>query len=1250
MFGKTFMENTKNKSVQRKQKCAEKQKVKILIISYLYHPLFHSNFINPTYTAKKCDMKFEFNITSYLPGSFLYSNKEYEENLSKFNSRMDDIQTMLKDEFRCKEAMTGILEWLVEIQEMNHLMAFLFIVKIVKELKEKFFQTISNIYRETQGFKLWSATLDQISEISTTRASQLRVILTDKEPWTVDRILNLSQMMSTSDLFASVLRTWFYRIYLKWRSRHDSSELLTTIHDCQQILQNLDDFFCEDKEKSLLFQIFVIELNEILIEDLDLKSEQRVSLLKDCTVQLKRVVPLISSINPCFGFFYLIHTASILKTISSEGVLFIGPENRLNYLLEGVECLMLFFETSNDSYELVLLVSAYEIFSDLYKQISFIWENFSEKSVNNSKVKMFRSLQSQLYRSYAMVEMIYWKDQTIENERKNSYFPYQVKAYEELRHTYEKGRFMLVGEIFENLEFVWKKSKESFGPTWAYDKSFYDISCGLICICVRSKKRILDQKKYQVFSEWCDKFLERAFTEMKQNLDVYFKRLCNQVYLNSESIDEVYVSISQYMKIYQHLDKDLVKKRMGLFDLTVLKSAMFPIPMKRQSTETEIRSLLSIAHFQYKMGGNLKEAEKTLLLAREEYKKWYEDNSQEDESFESVYGLFNAMLDRAFGDVYFAMSGDIRSDKVELKEELALLKRSLDYHDQAIFRAREYRIIPKKGDDKFRDNIRNLLSQVTPMQVKPLSLTIKEVSSKSDEKLHLDIQTFLEACDIKKKEIEKAIVNLKDTLFVLTSYEKTKNSNEKQKCMEEKKRKRNKKNVIKEKLLPEIAKLTTNGRRGESSFVSNDDMGCTKQLETDGARYDDSSFTLVDYKKTRSLQKIDSTTTNYMSTTCRTNANSEICDSHCNSLATVMSSEFNLETTSSETFSSESTIDDAESEMSSSTDDMKSSISTLTVHTELPTPFPDFWRVFDSSSNSKFNEDIDKFCCNSLKVLEKNWLVFSKLREMFLYRFLSSGLDLVCYGSLQTSLTNMSSDVDVVVINRHIHDLTREDVDYVINWLYSCPFLDINIRTCARSPIGISLVVFSVDDVSIDMSFKTESHNGINRTSLISSELRYRGYIGDLTSQVTKVLKEVLYRKGWNKPHTGGISGYILFYLVLFCTDTYSCTFHSAPMNSATLLQFVLYYYGCVWEDEPLVLLHRVKPVKFVHTQDRNFSSSEDVLWVSDPLQPHRNIASRCTCFREIFTFFGRMFRGLFELVLDEGLQEGDLVDILLRI
>jgi hypothetical protein len=1174
-----------------------------------------------------------FDITKFLPCSFIFSIKDYEDHQSKFSSKIKEIHTMFKVEYQCKEAMNEVFEWLVEIHEMSHLMALTLAMKIVKEIKEKLFLEISKGAKETSMFKFWNSTLDQFHQNALAKISQLRVIFTQKEPWTIDSILQLPQMATSSDMFASVLRTWFSRIHIKWRSGNDE-ELLTAIYSCQRVLHSADgNFFNKDSEKLLLFLFFIVELHEVFIDKLDTDSEQRIDCLQISTVYLKRIIPLASSISTNFAAYYIVHTASILQTISSEVTVFMNLPARLKHLNEGIEYLTKFFLSPTSSFDYVLVASAYEIFSDLYRQTASCWEALAETANNNNTVKMFKSLQAHIYEAYALVELVYWKDELMAREKKISHFPQQMKAYEELRLTYEKSRATLVLDVFELLENIWNKAVESAGHTWAYNKSFWDISGAMVCICVRLKERILDKKMYQVQLDWCEKFLKRTFTEVKINLDLYFHRLCSQVLLNNESTEEVYVSMSQYMKIYGNLDKDVMKRSVCTFDPTVLKSVMFPMAIrKRPVTESEIRSLLSIAHFEYKLAGRVKDAEKTLLLVEEEYRQWFACNNEEKErSFEKDYGLFKSMVDRAFGDVYFAMSRE--SEKVELKQELALLHKSLEYFKRAYTGARTYCMIPGVGDDKFRENIRNLLLQLTPVQMKPLSLTFSDQHvDDSDEELLLSIQKFLEDCTSQRDAVEERISHLQEVLLVLT----TENMESETKTVKEKEGKKQKK------VDKQIRKQQNKQKQMQSHVIKTEissDSGRTSCLILPlEENYSDEScfpFTPVMAKKKKD-GLVKNCVNVYKDLSFREkqtlNENKVVIDKH--------SSEKEVKEEEKEAVGLVVVQEDEEEDLEKTDSDTEidpSDVSTLSESTVVTSPFPDFF--VPSSVVGALSEDIHKFCSTSQEVLDKNWTVFSRLRDMFIYNFMSFGLDLVCYGSLQTNLTNSSSDVDVIVINSRGQDSTREEVDLVLSWLQQEIFDEVSVRTCTTSPIGISLIVFKMDKVNVDMSFMTQSHQGVVRTSLISSELQYRGFIGEHVSQVTRILKEILHSKGWNKPHTGGISGYILFYLVLFCADIFCSTFGAIPDSSGTLLHFFFYYYGGIWKEEPLVLKHRVKLVKF--DRDRHSSSSsEDTLWVSDPLQPHRNIASRCSSFREIFTFFGKVYTKIKGLLSHENVLE----------
>ena len=451
-----------------------------------------------------------FDITKFLPCSFIFSNRDFEDHQLKFSSKIEEVRYMFKNNYKCKEAMNEVFEWLVEIHEMSHLMALTLALKVVKEIKNKLLSDVSDGARETTVFQFWNSTIDQFHQIATMKISQLRIIFTQKEPWTVDSILQLPQMKTSSDMFASVLRTWFYRVHLKWRSG-DDEELLTAIYSCQRVLHTDCNFFNEDVEKLLLFLFFVVELHEMFIEKLDCESEQRTNCLKKSIMYLKRIIPLAASIDTNFAAYYIVHAASILQTISSDDPsILMNPPVRLKHLSEGVDFLMQFFRTPSSSFDYTLVASAYEIFSDLYSQTASTWETLAEAATCNSTIKRFKSLQSHIYETYALVELVFWKDAIMVREEKIAYLPSQVKAYEELRITYEKSRATLVLDIFERLEEIWKKATESFGPSWVYNRSFWEISSTLVCLCVRMKERILDKKMYSLQLDWCEKFLKKT--------------------------------------------------------------------------------------------------------------------------------------------------------------------------------------------------------------------------------------------------------------------------------------------------------------------------------------------------------------------------------------------------------------------------------------------------------------------------------------------------------------------------------------------------------------------------------------------------------------------------------------------------------------------------------------------------------------------------------------------------------------------
>jgi len=1194
-----------------------------------------------------------FDITKFLPCSFIFSNGDYEEQQTHTASKLQEIESMFRNEYKCKEAMNEVFEWLVQIHEMSHLMAFTLATKIVKEIKKRLFFELGKGPKETELFQFWSSTLDQFEKHSTSKTSQLRIIFTQKEPWTIESILQLPQMANSNDLFASVLRTWFYRVHLKWRSG-DIEELLTAMYSCQQVIHANSQFFIEDTEKLLLFLFFLVELHEVFIQKLDTEnSDEKVNCLKMSTMYMKRIIPLAATVNTNFSSYYIVHTASILQTMSLDATVLLKPQLRLSYLFEGIEYLSVFFKSSTTTFDYILVASAYEIFSDLYRQTASCWELMAMESasVHKSSLKLFKSLQSHIYEAYAFVELIYWKDEIIEKERKVARFPSQIKAYGELKVNYEKERARIIREIFDLLEAIWKKAKESFGKTWAYNKTFYDISSALFCICVRMKERILERKMFKTQLDWCENFLKLAFTEIKVNLDLFFNRLTKQVFLNSESVEEVYVSLSQYMKIYGNLDRYLVKRTPGTYDPSSLKSIMFPELKNRPTLEPEIRCLLSIAHFEYKLAGRFKDAENTLLLTLREYRKWFDENhANETRNFESDYGLFLAMVDRAFGEVYFAMS----REAVDLKQELALLHKSLDYFNRAFIGALQYCMVPGVGDDQFREYSRNLLMQMAPVQMKPLSLTFVDLcSGSSDEELLVSIQNFLEECTSKSVDVRKCITSMEDVLLVVIATEKI-DSKEKGKRKQKKMEKGNQSKVqTQPKSHTQVQ--TENQIQTESVPVSIDqtmiDEGCTSLEELDWTMFpekEEHPFIMVSKKKKEesNMQRKEKKREQFKSVFVQNEKEKK--QTAVSAFVPPPAPPASASGIEKQILTPDDEREILHLEIDCFNDSAETStLSTSTVSSPSPSlttlenvPFPDFYDNITPSSFAKVDEDIDEFCSASQKVFDKNWIVFVKFRESFVYNFMEMGLDLICYGSLQTNLTNMSSDVDVIVINSIGHDCSRGEVDLVLSWLQAS-FNDVEIRSCSSSPNGISLAVFFVDGVSFDMSFMTQSHQGVARTSLMTSEIQYRGLIGVHISRVTKVLKEILYLKGWNKPHTGGISGYILFYLVLFCADTYCSTFGATPKTSATLLQFFLYYYGCIWENEPLVLLYRIKPVKFPHVRDDvSFSSSEDILWVSDPLQPHKNIASRCTSFREIFTFFGRAYRNILGLLDEENVFE----------
>jgi len=241
------------------------------------------------------------------------------------------------------------------------------------------------------------------------------------------------------------------------------------------------------------------------------------------------------------------------------------------------------------------------------------------------------------------------------------------------------------------------------------------------------------------------------------------------------------------------------------------------------------------------------------------------------------------------------------------------------------------------------------------------------------------------------------------------------------------------------------------------------------------------------------------------------------------------------------------------------------------------------------------------------------------------------GLSLAITGSACTSACTSAgtvsahSDLDVVLCSplKLLHDpdfmakilqwTLRLDKDHVVRYDHAGQ---------------ITLIEFTTCGIEVDLSFSREGSDqssciGLKRTRQLNDLL---GDMHDGTSvlvaPVVVVLKDILFAARLNKPFTGGVSGYVLFWLVQYCYELYPQHFHTPP-NAAALLSFVLYYYSHGWKH------YNKGYVQVAENLASNCMAGNcQTITVSDPLPNAcpKNIVSSRTRFSLVSELFGKLY------------------------
>ena len=248
------------------------------------------------------------------------------------------------------------------------------------------------------------------------------------------------------------------------------------------------------------------------------------------------------------------------------------------------------------------------------------------------------------------------------------------------------------------------------------------------------------------------------------------------------------------------------------------------------------------------------------------------------------------------------------------------------------------------------------------------------------------------------------------------------------------------------------------------------------------------------------------------------------------------------------------------------------------------------------------------------------------------------------YGSLVTGLVTKHSDVDIVVT---LTEYTEKNIfQEIIEILKESNAIEI--QGCKRQKNGLHVLTFYDGNSKIyfDVTYQdsVEVNCGIETSKWIRQYL-YQKTGNQMIAFTTKLIKEILYHAGLNKPWSGGLSGFATFMIVCAAWEHYTVI-----NENISFLMYVLKTYSKegffdyqkmgirVNKDEihgidRIDRIDRIVYFSLSEKEEEEKNNKRSTIWIENPCIPNVNISNSTFRFENIQSLFSTILKNNLDIL-----------------
>jgi len=135
-----------------------------------------------------------------------------------------------------------------------------------------------------------------------------------------------------------------------------------------------------------------------------------------------------------------------------------------------------------------------------------------------------------------------------------------------------------------------------------------------------------------------------------------------------------------------------------------------------------------------------------------------------------------------------------------------------------------------------------------------------------------------------------------------------------------------------------------------------------------------------------------------------------------------------------------------------------------------------------------------------------------------------------------------------------------------------------------------------------------------------------------------RCVKELLFVTKLNKPFSGGMSGYVTVYLILFAHDIFLQRYGTEALTLGKLLLFIFHLFTVEWQPSWQISVDPLWEMKTKYSVSYNpinpinpmeYKDTTSPLWIDDPFLAQKSLANGCFRFIEIQQMFRFCLRRL---------------------